>query len=192
MNKKKRIVESFKGYVLKEQNKTMEFTFPKEDGSDLRYEYNRHHGDINGDYTIEFNVKNPKIDDSIFDEEDYNFELETGSFTFKYLNACKAELETIYDSIEDCGLLGRSGGWFAIGLYSNNVESDNYDYQEDELDGFRKDKLLVENIWESEDYPYDEDGQLKDNSEVFDKMHEIVKKYYHNYGHNLAKFYGWK
>ena len=78
-------------------------------------ELNRHIRDFGGfDFTIEFNVKNPKGNYTLT-EEDMNYEQETGTFTNHYSNLCFDEISKLkYNWIKDWSFAGRSNGWFVL------------------------------------------------------------------------------
>ena len=85
-------------------------------------ELNRHIRDFGGfDFTIEFNVKDPKGNYTLT-EEDMNFEQETGAFTNQYANSCFKEISKLkYNWIEDWSFAGRSNGWFVLLCNFKNV-----------------------------------------------------------------------
>ncbi len=78
----------------------------------MNYEFNRHRS-LGCNFTIEFNVKNPKIP-----ELDYGlllFEYETGEFTNQYADKCFKEImRSGYGWLQDWSFAGRMNGWFAL------------------------------------------------------------------------------
>ena len=78
-------------------------------------ELNRHIRDFrNFDFSIEFDVKNPKGNCTLT-EEYMNFEQETGTFTNHYANLCFNDISKLkYGWIEDWSFAGRSNGWFVL------------------------------------------------------------------------------
>ena len=76
---------------------------------------NTHLNEFRGfDFTIEFNVKNPK-GTYLLSEEDFNYEQETGTFTNFYARLCFEDISKLkYKWIEDWNFAGRSNGWFIL------------------------------------------------------------------------------
>ena len=76
---------------------------------------NKHLNDFRKfDFTIEFNVKDPK-GIYLLSEEDFNYEQETGTFTNFYARLCFEDISKLkYKWIEDWSFAGRSNGWFVL------------------------------------------------------------------------------
>ena len=82
----------------------------------MKTEFNRHKKDFRCDFTIEFEVKNPKIPERI-SEKLYQWEWETGEFTNLYAQECFEQLQTIAPKVwkmSHWSFAGRSDGWFAV------------------------------------------------------------------------------
>jgi hypothetical protein len=79
--------------------------------------FNRHRGDFSQN-TLEFNVKNPNLDG--VDEDVYEHEYTTGSFTNSYADQLFSELN--YSWLCDWSFAGRMNGWFVL-LTSSDLDS---------------------------------------------------------------------
>lgn len=81
----------------------------------MKYEINRHARDFRGEFTLEFDVKNPSLPEEI-SQEFYEFEAETGIVSCTHAQDCFNEIKRKlkYNWIKDWSFAGRSGGWFAL------------------------------------------------------------------------------
>lgn len=79
----------------------------------METQFNKHLRDFRESMTLEYNVKSytcPKISD-----DDYEFEIETGTFTNQYAKKCFEDIKKLkYNWILDFSFAGRSNGWFCL------------------------------------------------------------------------------
>lgn len=81
----------------------------------MKHEINRHASELREQFTIEFDVKYPRITVS---DKTYEYEYATGAFTNPYSARCFKEILRKVTSrtwrIKDWTFAGRSNGWFVL------------------------------------------------------------------------------